>query len=54
MFCGNCGTKLKDGKCLLICSDENCLNCSMNNSVEVCYKCKEGYKNTILGCIKND
>jgi len=44
--CGRCssGYELIDGKCILICSDSNCLNCSMYQSKEYCYQCKEGYK----------
>ena len=30
-------------KCLIYCSDKNCLKCSLNGEDEICDQCKEGY-----------
>ena len=46
------GYTVKNGKCSLICSDNNCLNCSNNSNVEVCNECKEGYKAEGAKCVK--
>ena len=47
------GYKLsKRGNCSLICSNENCLECSMEINGEICNKCKDGYKAENGKCIK--
>ena len=53
--CFNCekGYKLsKRGKCSLICSIENCSECSIDKKGEVCNKCKDSYKTEKDKCIK--
>ena len=37
--------------CRLICSDNNCRKCSLNQNIEVCDECKEGYKKENDKCI---
>ena len=39
-------------KCDLICSDTNCLECSLNESEEICNECKIGYRKEKYKCLE--
>ena len=54
-ICWKCasGYKLNNYQnCSLICSDKNCMECSLNQNIEVCDKCKNGYKKENGKCVK--
>ena len=53
MICRECisGYRVDDkGGCELICSDENCLNCYLDDGKEICKKCKNNYKPNGKNC----
>ena len=41
---------LKENKCILICSDDKCLDCSLKEGKEICNKCEKDYKPNIEKC----
>ena len=56
-YCWKCieGYKINNkGKCSLICSDDNCLDCYINyQKKKICKECKPGFKNNDTICISS-
>ena len=54
-ICKECTSpyKLENNKCIKSCSDENCLECTIEGSKDYCTKCKEGYIVKSNQCIYN-